>query len=133
MSIPELPYNPSAEPADRQRQADPHDPGAPASRAPRGGQPKLPTREECLAAVHQSAGLVALGLLTPAQANSMRGSYTVLLKEFGNQAAAGPTLTNESVVELLRTNPRLLSSFAPFLSEEQLRLIARGGGPDDAQ
>ena len=63
-------------------------------------------------------GLVALGVLKPAQANAIRGTYREILQYHqGSRARAGREgLPTPDVLELARKDPHLLSMLEPILT-----------------
>ena len=98
-----------------------------------GGKKRIPSREECLYAIHQLAGLVALGMLTSAQANSIRASYREILKHHdrAHVAAGGAGLADGNVLELARNHPEILSMLEPLLTDEQIAMVMRDGDGHD--
>ena len=87
----------------------------------------IPSAEECLAALNQLTGAVALGLVKPAQAATIRANYAEILKYHRSQgqAATGPVVADADVLELLRQDRRLLEIMEPFLTDAQLDLIMK--------
>jgi hypothetical protein len=107
--------------------------GGPGGR--RRAQQKIPTIDECLDALGKLAGAVALGFLSPAQANAIRGSYAEILRHHrqGRGREDGRNLADAQVLDLLRRDPTMLSALEPFLSDAQIDLVMRqdteaGGG-----
>lgn len=94
-----------------------------------------PDEEQCLAAIARLAGLVAMGLLTSSQANSIRASFVEILR--WHQAARGsreqPRLEDADVIRLLRTDPELLALLAPMLTEDQIAMITREADANEEQ
>lgn len=110
---------------------DENEPDASAnSRRPKG---RIPDREECVRAIQQLAGLVALGILTPAQANSIRASYREILNHHdrAHVAAGGAGLADRNVLELARNHPDILSMLESILTDEQIELVMQDRGGDD--
>ena len=96
-------------------------------------KPPIPSEEQCLQALTQLAGLVALGLLKPAQANTIRGTYRDILQHHKSKAKeAEKGLSNADVLGLLRKHPEILSLLEPLLTEEQIAMVMKevGGGGD---
>ena len=93
--------------------------------------------EDCLAVLTRLGGLVTLGLLGTAEANTIRSTYTEILK-YHERQQSGPsrTVVNEKeVAKLLRTHPEYAKLFEPLLSTEQIEELVRGGrdaGDSDA-
>lgn len=86
--------------------------------------------EFCVEALHHLAGLVALGIVTPAKANSIRGAYRDILQYRTKQTArhdAAP-LSDNDIMALARTDPKLLNMLAPVLTAEQIDMVLREGG-----
>jgi hypothetical protein len=84
-----------------------------------------------LRALAQLAGLVALGVLTPAQANSIRASYREILQfHLKSQSRDPKGLSNADVLELMRKDPRILSMLEPILTEEQVAMVMKGAKGD---
>lgn len=88
--------------------------------------------ETCLRGLGQLPGLVALGVLKPAQANAIRGSYREILQYHQRSQVRDDRngLSNVDVLELMRTNPRILSMLEPLLTQEQIAMVMRGGKGD---
>ena len=86
----------------------------------------IPSEQKCLHAMERLAGLVAMGLLKPAQANSIRAAYREILQYHRSRAKeADKNLANADVLELLRTDPKLLSLLEPLLTEEQVTMVTK--------
>ncbi len=84
----------------------------------------IPSENDCLRAIAQMAGLVALGLLEPAQANSARASFRELLAHYrGRAREAEKGLSNANVMDVLRQDPKLLDLLAPLLTSEQIDMV----------
>ena len=105
--------------ADRQRQQH--------ARATNG---HIPTEKECLAAIARVAGLVAMGILKPAAANTIRSSYRDILQHYkAKDQEAEKNLADSDVLEILARDPVMLSLLEPLLSQEQIEMIMnRAGG-----
>jgi hypothetical protein len=84
----------------------------------------IPSETDCLRAIAHVAGLVAMGLLEPAQGNSIRASYREILAHYKSKAKeAEKSLSNADVMDLLRKDPKLLNLLAPLLTGEQLDMV----------
>jgi len=73
-------------------------------------------------------GLVSLGYLSTARANSIRGAYAEILRWHGQarvQREEGK-LTDDAVLALARSNPAILSMIEPFLTDAQIELVTGG-------
>lgn len=81
-------------------------------------------QQQCLTGLSQLPGMVALGLLKPAQANSMRGAFKDLLDHHreDRQSASGAVATDD-VIAAVRRNPALLTLFEPMLTDQQFELV----------
>jgi hypothetical protein len=78
-----------------------------------------------LRAIAQVAGLVALGLLKPAQANAIRASYREILQHHRQSQAREDNqgLSNADVLRLMRDNPEILGLLEPLLTDEQVAMV----------
>ena len=128
--------------------SDSHEPGEkPGSDRDPGGQRRrtagsrgadkrrgYPDEEQCLAAIARLAGLVAMGLLTTSKANSIRASFSEILR--WHRAARGSReqqrLEDADLIGLLRTNPELLAMLEPLLTEDQIEMLTREAGANEA-
>lgn len=99
----------------------------------RSKQPTVPDAEACLCALGQLPGLIAMGLVTTAQANAIRGVYNTILQQHhrSRMGSEQPQLDDVQVTEMLRTNPGMLNMLAPLLTEEQIAAIMEEVKDDD--
>ncbi len=117
----------------------PDDPAGKASRRPggkqrRGDNPRqsraaFSSAEECLAILSRLPSLVTLGLLSTAQANTIRSSCTAIL-QYHERQQSGPsrTVVNEKdLAKLLQKHPEYGKLFEPLLTDEQIELLVGGG------
>ena len=82
----------------------------------------LPSREAGLKRLWTLPKLVALKILTPAQANSMSRSTQIYLDQTRtSQSGTSARPANDDVLANLRANPDLLEWIEPYLSDERLR------------
>jgi hypothetical protein len=89
-------------------------------------EPDVPSKKALLAKLEHLAGCVAMGVLPPPKANSMRGIYATMLSHLDDASAVGAgTLSDEYVLKTLRENPDLLKLIKPMLTKEQIALILR--------
>jgi len=88
-------------------------------------RPPIPSAEECAAKLAQLPGLVAMGLLTTSQANVIRGTYRDLLgfHQARRSQQQGAGIADESVLELLRRDPKPLGLLEPLLPNEQIQMV----------
>ncbi len=123
LSVPKPPDD-----ADPNRSPDAKSRGRSKSRR-RGPQPStalpIPTAEECLQRLAHLASLVALGVLTPAQSNSMAASFREILRhhERAETGMANSGAANLDVRALAALDPDLINMLAPMLSRQQLDLL----------
>jgi hypothetical protein len=86
----------------------------------------VPSEEDCLRAIVHVGRLAALGVFKPSVANSVRNSFRDVLQHHQKKAkAAEKNLTNDTVIECLRQDPKVLSLLEPLLSQEQIELIVK--------
>lgn len=80
-------------------------------------------------------GLIALGMLKPAQANAIRSSYQEILRyHMAKARQEEKTLSDVDVLGLFHKNPEVFSLLEPLLTEEQVAMVMkRAGGADDGQ
>jgi hypothetical protein len=86
----------------------------------------VPSREACLQAIARLSGLVAMGILKPAQANSIRASFETILhchERDRDRAGQAAQLPNEDVIRAFDLHPDLIDLLAPVLSEDQLQML----------
>jgi hypothetical protein len=98
---------------------------------PRQGRPPIASVDDCLAILSRLGGLVTLGMLSPAKANTLRGVYTTILQHHERQQS-GPSRTignDQELAKLLRKHPDLSSLLEPLLTDEQIAVLM-GGGKD---
>jgi len=95
--------------------------------------PDIPTEEECLGAIAQVARLAAMGLLKPAQANAIRGSFKEILMYHEKKAKENEQgISNVDVLEVFQQDPKLLSLLEPLLSQEQIDMILKNSDGGNA-
>ena len=93
----------------------------------------IASMEDCLIALASLAGAVAMGLLKPAQANSIRASYTEILRYHQKNETRSDRngMADADVMEIMRKDPHMFSMLEPFLTDEQIDLVmknAKDGG-----
>lgn len=95
--------------------------------------PDIPSEEECLGAIAHVARLAAMGLLKPAQANAIRGSFREILVYHQKRAKENEKgISNVGVLEVFQKDPKLLSLLEPLLSQEQIAMILKNDGSSTA-
>jgi hypothetical protein len=118
-------------------------PGEPAGDAPKengsrpgeGTGPVIPGVEEILRKLLQLNGLVAVSLLSTAQATVIQRSLRIVLDAQLRRAPEGtPGLPQEALAELCRHDPRVVEMLEPFLTDAQVQWLmaqaGEGGGSD---
>ena len=99
-------------------------------------QRSAPDTDDCLDALGQLPGLIAMGLVTTAQANAIRGVYSTILQQHHRTRAGRDQaqLDDADVMAILRENPSMLSMLAPLLTDEQVAAIMDDSeGVEDGQ
>jgi hypothetical protein len=97
----------------------------------RPGKSTIPSPDDCARAIAQLAGLVAMGMLKPAQANAIRAAFRDILHHHRTKAKeADKSVSNADVMDLLRHDPKLLNLLAPLLTSEQLDMVMSAGRED---
>jgi hypothetical protein len=82
------------------------------------------SREECLAMLSQLPNLVLLKVLSPAQANSIRGVlHTILQTNHGSQPTGTTAAANDDLLRTLRERPELLQLIEPLLTDETFNML----------
>lgn len=118
-----------------QEQGDGADHSAAAGRRRTQQRPResgIPTIEECLRALAQVPGLVAMGILEPAQANAIRSTYReILLHHKSTAKETERTISNADVMDLLRKSPKVLDLLTPLLTPEQLDMIMAASNEEE--
>jgi hypothetical protein len=95
-----------------------------------------PDPDDCLDALGQLPGLIAMKLVTTAQANSIRGVYSTILQQHRRTQSGRDQaqLDDAGMMAILRDNPNMLSMLAPLLTEEQIAAIMEDcEGTEDGQ
>jgi len=133
MEIARLPGPPSEDTATSQGGTPPPNPesaatdGAKRQQRGRRGQKRPRTRDELLDAMEKLFSLVALGVLTTVQANTMRAILDSLLKhqQPTQHHPANGRLDVTELRRIFREQPLLFDLLAPLLSNEMLDEIMR--------
>lgn len=96
---------------------------------------EVPTVDDCLQALAQLPGLVAMGILSPTKANSMRATYREILQHHRHAATRNEQtgLPNESILELMQRDPSLLSLLEPCLTQDQIAMILELKGERESE
>jgi hypothetical protein len=81
--------------------------------------------QQCLAGLSQLVGLLAMGVIEPQKANSMRGVLGEILRHHQGRDQIGqkPALDDKDVLAMWRGNPEAFRMIEPFLTEDQLQMI----------
>jgi hypothetical protein len=94
-------------------------------------KPTIPSPDDCARAIAQLAGLVAMGMLKPAQANAIRAGFRDILQYHKSQAKeAEKSVSNADVMDLLQRDPKLLDLLAPLLTSEQIDMVMNASKED---
>ncbi len=83
------------------------------------------TEEECLAALSGLPAMVALGMLSTAKANTIRGTYMAILQHHRQKQAPADRggVNDDALVDMLSRHPELANLLEPLLSAEQIASI----------
>jgi hypothetical protein len=89
----------------------------------------IPSLEDCMRLMTQLIGMVTIGIMKPAQANSIRSMLRDLMEYHqGKTKRTEQGLSNTDVLELLKNHPTVLNLLEPFLTQEQIDMIMKSGG-----
>jgi len=113
-------------PGDHDQQPD-QEKGHPHERQRR-RRPGVSSVDECLAALSALPKLVALGLLSPAQANAIRAAYQAVLRHHSQQDGAPHRRAADQagLRQVLRENPQLANFLVGLLSDEDIADLLSG-------
>jgi hypothetical protein len=95
----------------------------------------IPDADACLDALGRLPGLIALGIVKPAQANAMRAIYHEILQHHqrSQQRDDRQGLSDADVMDVMQRDPQFLNLLEPLLSQEQVELIMRSTQGDDRE
>ena len=95
------------------------------SRNRRSKKSQVPDVETCLNAQGSIPGLIAMHVITTAQANSLQRIYSTLLQHHRSQqkAETQQALSSDIIKSLLQKDPKMASLLEPLLSDAQVELI----------
>jgi hypothetical protein len=112
--------SPSDEPT--KGQAD-HDPRRSATGQSR--QRRTRSVEECHHALDQLPGMVATGVITPVQANAIRGALRDVIAVHQRNPGTSPMAASIDcdMLERLRRDPKLMNAMAPLLTPDQIATL----------
>jgi len=88
----------------------------------------VPTAEQCLHQLGQLPGLIAMGVIKPAQASAIRATLGEILRDHRRTAAAGGAIGDDQVEQLLGQSPEVLNLIAPLLTDAQLDKVMDDDG-----
>ena len=88
-----------------------------------GGKARVRTKSEYLHALDSAAQLVAIGVLTPAKANSVKGIYDTILKHLEPASVGGVSPLGAAELDAFRAHPELLRLLAPLLSDDTIAKV----------
>jgi hypothetical protein len=88
--------------------------------------------EECLQALDQLAGMIALGIIRPAQANAIRGVLHEIIAQHRQAATSDASVAalDGDLLARLREDPSLMNLLEPLLTTDQIATLL-GGSSDD--
>ena len=91
--------------------------------------------DECLSLLTEMCGPIALGTLTPAQANAIRNNLVAIMQMHTRSESPqrGPTLSDATVMEIYNSAPEVLNSLVSLLTPEQRELIRKAATKTDGQ
>jgi hypothetical protein len=106
-----------------------HDPARPETGRTR--QRRVRSAAECLQALDQLAGLLALGLVPPAQANAIRATLHEILAHHrsSSDSSSNARPMDRDMLERLRNDPKLMNMMASQLTADQIAYLM--GDPTD--
>jgi hypothetical protein len=82
--------------------------------------------DQCLRGLTQLPGLVAMGILTPGQANCMRAVFATILQHYQrSQAAPIQARATADIVQAVRDKPELAAMLESLLTDEQLETLMK--------
>ncbi|HEV3300273.1 MAG TPA: hypothetical protein VG055_11555 [Planctomycetaceae bacterium] len=95
--------------------------------------PQMPSPAELVDQLQQVSGLVTLGLLTPAKANSVIRCISTSSHIVMRCQTATPGAPNQpELVEACRDNPKLIALLESLLTDDQLAELLREVNDDEA-
>lgn len=127
----------SNEPTDEPSEDRSRSRGSRGSSGPRGSrhrrQSSILSEIECLKQLQDLSGLVAIGVMAPSRANTIRANLkeTLTYHRRNQSSPDGQKLPDADVLKLARENPEYLSMLEPFLTDEQLDIVMRDAGPGE--
>jgi len=88
--------------------------------------------DECLELLDRLPGMVALGIISPAQANAIRGVIHEIIAQHRHAAASDASVVplDGDLLARLREDPRLMNLLEPLLTTDQIATLL-GGSSDD--
>jgi hypothetical protein len=98
-------------------------------------RPRIPSREECYAQIHSLNGLVAMGILAPSRANSIRANLLAIIAYHDRaSSSSGEVLSDSTIRQIWQVDPGLLNHIEHLMTEEQLeKALREATGNDDRQ
>ena len=93
---------------------------------------RVRTIDECLEALDQLPGMVAMGIIRPAQANAIRGVLHEIIAQHRHAATSDASIAplDGDLLARLREDPRLMNLLEPLLTTDQIAALM-GGSSDD--
>jgi hypothetical protein len=94
----------------------------------------IPSAEEILAMLLKLNGLVAMRIISTAQATVIQRSLRTILDYQARQAQGGqPGLPQEALAEICHEDPRILNLLEPFLTDAQVDWLMHGRKDSDEE
>lgn len=93
----------------------------------------IPSIEQCLRALSTLPGLLAMGAITTAMANSIRGTYEAILRHHrqGTSSISTQIPPSLNLGLILLQHPELATILEPILSREQIEQLMRDAQDTD--
>lgn len=95
---------------------------------------KIPSLEDCLFALASLAGAVAMGLIKPAHANTIRASYTEILRHHqkNDSRIDRQGLADADIMDMMRKDPKVFTIMEPFLTDAQIEMLMQNAKDGDS-
>jgi hypothetical protein len=93
----------------------------------------IPTPDECLRALHQTAQLLVMDVISASKANALRGIYTTLAEQQQSQRQGdgGRQLDDQWLITMLHRHPEMAKHLEPLLSDEQIAALMKQASEGD--
>jgi hypothetical protein len=102
----------------------PNDRG-PSAAESRSRAPRVRTIDECLEALNQLPGMVAMGIIRPSQANAIRAVLHEIIAQHRHAATSDASVAalDGDLLARLRQDPRLMNLLEPLLTTDQIAAL----------